>query len=163
MEAVFNYACGRMTPEASLLTQLKPSLTDSELEILSLPQDDAVEKFSYNIGWKLENMWPLAWVLGWEKQPDVDGNMIDDDTIEAMLTDFMTRQPQLKLRSIDEVAALEDLFYCAHNAAVSARLGQDTAPESFHPIMNGGVIHERRHALTWCLSDCAWDDTDLNT
>lgn len=75
--------------------------------------------------------------------------------------DFMS---SLDVRSVAEVVALEDLFYCAHNAVRSAQLGHNTVPEGFHPVRDGGVIHERRHALTWCLeSGVSWDETDLST
>jgi hypothetical protein len=123
------------------------------------------------IGWKLENMWSLAWALGFEPEPAFDGAMIDDDVLRPLFaflpksTDtvegFLSRA---KPRSAEEVARLEDLFYCAHNAVRSAQLGSDTVPEGFHPVMNGGVVHERRHGLTWCLSrGVSWDDTDLST
>ncbi|MEY3241707.1 MAG: hypothetical protein RIR11_3146 [Bacteroidota bacterium] len=56
------------------------------------------------------------------------------------------------------------LFYCLHNAIRSAQCGDDTVPPGFDPISNGGVIHERRHSLTWMLSKgIEWDDTDLST
>jgi hypothetical protein len=64
-----------------------------------------------------------------------------------------------------KVQQLEDLFYCVHNAVRSAQLGHaDRVPEGFHPVRDGGCIHERRHALTWTLSPGVdWDDTDLST
>ncbi len=56
------------------------------------------------------------------------------------------------------------LFYCLHNAVRSAQCGDDTVPPGFDPIGNGGVVHERRHSLTWMLSKgIEWDDTDLST
>jgi hypothetical protein len=46
----------------------------------------------------------------------------------------------------------------------SAQLGGKTVPNNFDPIGNGGVIHERRHALTWMLSKgTTWDNTDVST
>lgn len=52
----------------------------------------------------------------------------------------------------------KDLFYCAHNAVRSAQLGHDTVPPGFHAVVDGGVVHERRHALTWALSlGVAWE------
>ena len=46
----------------------------------------------------------------------------------------------------------------------SAQLGSDTVPEGFHPVGDGGTVHERRHALTWILSaGVDWDETDLST
>ena len=60
---------------------------------------------------------------------------------------------------------MEDLFYCAHNAVRTAQMGGKAAvPEGFHPVRDGGAIHERRHSLTWALSPgVEWEETDLST
>jgi len=64
----------------------------------------------------------------------------------------------------EQLKQKEDLFYCLHNAVRSAQLGSKTVPDGFDPIGNGGVIHERRHSLTWMLSkDISWEDTELST
>ncbi|MDX2015500.1 MAG: DUF4272 domain-containing protein [Myxococcaceae bacterium] len=67
-------------------------------------------------------------------------------------------------RPLSDLIQLEDLFYCAHNDVRSAQLGYATVPAAFHPVFDGGVVHERRHALTWALSPgVPWDETDLST
>ena len=147
-------------------------LTASERAIFELARPVAHERHVDSIGWRLENMWSLAWVLGFAATPSFDGAMMPSELQRAMLLEFM---PGLDKRVADlldrktardyaEVNAFEDLFYCAHNAARSAQLGNDTVPAGFDPISGGGVVHERRHALTWCVSPgVAWDDTDLST
>lgn len=147
-------------------------LTSAERDMFELPRQVAHERHVDSIGWRLENMWSLAWVLGFAAEPRFDGEMMPSELQRAMLLQFM---PGLDKRVSDlldrktsrgyaEVSALEDLFYCAHNAARSAQLGHDTVPAGFHPVVGGGVVHERRHALTWCVSPgVAWDDTDLST
>lgn len=151
--------------------RLTAAMTDAELEIFGLRRESAHRDHADSVGWRLENMWPLAWVLGFEDEPSVERGMIRDETIRALF-DFMPSLDQTvddllaecAPRSDPEVDALEDLFYCAHNAARSAQLGRDTVPPGFHPIADGGVVHERRHALTWALSPgVSWDDTDLST
>jgi hypothetical protein len=68
----------------------------------------------------LENLWPLAWVLGFPDAPGFADGMIQGPTPPS-------RPP-------------------------------------FHPVFDGGVVHERRHALTWALSPgVSWDETDLST
>ncbi len=147
-------------------------LTRSERQIFELPRPVAHERHVDLIGWRLENMWPLAWVLGFTPPPTFDGGIIPTDLqrvlvleflpgLDSRIADLIARHPS---RSYSEVSALEDLFYCAHNAARGAQLGGDTVPVGFHPIAGGGVIEERRHALTWCLSPGVdWDATDLST
>ncbi|BCX46870.1 conserved hypothetical protein [Haloferula helveola] len=152
--------------------KLRESLTDTERDILDTPRDQASEKFTDSVGWKIENMWALAWVLGFEEMPDVYQPQIDSEGISAIWT-FLSPAgtgkakflKDLKVRPLNEVVQLEDLFYGAHNAVRSAQTGKEgSVPSGFHPVMHGGIIHEKRHALTWALSKgVKWEDTDLST
>jgi len=145
-------------------------LTAEDRNVLATPRAEAHDAYAGTIGWRLENVWALGWILGFEQQPTLQG-MISDETVAALLNFFYGKNSRLELlqsmfspRTIDEISALEDLFYCAHNAARSAQLGDLTVPAGFDPIADGGVVHERRHALTWALSPGVdWDDTDLST
>jgi hypothetical protein len=163
-------------PDADLRARIKrdallEALTDGERAIVKLPRARARREKVDTIGWRLENIWSLAWVLGYAEEPSFDRTMIGDDTIGNML-EFLAGKlgvaallGRVTPRASDDVVALEDLSYCAHNAARSAQLGSKTAaPRSFNPIAGCGVVHERRHALTWATSPgTAWDDTDLST
>lgn len=167
-------------PSSQMKTFIKRSklgrwLTESEREILSLPRASANTDFAGMVGWRLENMWPLAWVLGYDRQPKVGTSQIDQDVIHSMLFDFIggfdasidSLLEASDVRSSGSVISLEDYFYCAHNAVRSAQFGSSdkpAVPADFDPIGDGGVVHERRHALTWCLSPgIEWDETDLST
>jgi hypothetical protein len=145
--------------------------TTPDLDILDLPRLEARRKYGDTVGWRLENMWALAWVLGMEEPPSL-GGQISADVKRKMLVDFLKFPKETpesflkraKLRSVEEVDRMEDLFYCAHNAVRSAQQGRDTVPVGFHPVRDGGAIHERRHALTWVLSpDVDWEEVDLST
>ncbi len=148
------------------------NLTKSEKEILSMSRMKAQKQFQDTIGWKMENMWALSWVLGFEISPEVSHGQVGEEVLTPMLK-FLSPSwkgkgmfgKKAELRNLIEVRQMEDLFYCAHNAVRSAQLGSPkTVPKGFHPIIHGGVVHERRHALTWVLSPgVAWDDTDLST
>lgn len=147
-------------------------MTEAEQEIISLPRQEAEEQHLDTIGWELESMWALAWALGFVPEPTIESAIIDDIVMRAIIYEFLigldgtieALMEKSVLRSTEEVIALEDRFYCAHNAVRSAQLGHKTVPEDFDPIMHGGAVHERRHALTWCLSpEVDWDDTDLST
>ncbi len=151
---------------------LRAFMTDKERAIFDLDRAAARDQHIDTIGWRLENIWALCWVLGFEREPPFDGAMIPDDITGDLVLRFLPADgtvdqlvARVRPRPESEVVALEDLFYCAHNAARSAQVGTTgTVPTGFHPIVNGGVIHERRHALTWVLSPgVAWDDTDLST
>ena len=147
-------------------------LTDDERALVDAAHRDEMHRQHVDtIGWRLENMWGLAWVLGYTVPPALTGQM-PGDAIQEMVFRWLpgldtTPEALLErgqIRSDADVAALEDFFYCAHNAVRSAQLGHPTVPPGFHPVGDGGCVHERRHALTWCMSpSTSWDDTDLST
>lgn len=152
--------------------QLTKWMTAEERRIFAKARDTARRAHVNTIGWKLENMWPLAWVLGLPRAPSVDGKTIPAGVRSAITHEVLPKLGETvdvllaraKVRSPAVVSRIEDLFYCAHNAARSAQLGARTIPPKLDPIFAGGVIHERRHALTWCLSPgVRWDATDLST
>lgn len=148
---------------------LKNFMDEDEKEILTLPRDD--EQARNSIGWKFENAWPLAWYFGY-KEPDITGEMMSGEQMQEILVNFSCPLDEniedwvkeKETLSEDILIKKEDLFYCLHNAVRSAQLGAQTVPSGFDPMGNGGVIHERRHSLTWMLSkDINWEDTDLST
>jgi len=130
---------------------LREHMTEQELQILDMPKSEAREQLAGSVGWRLENMWSLGWLLGLLEQPSAI-------TGSQMLLD--RGQPV----SNEEAVKIEDLFYLSHNAVRSGQLGNDSVPAEFDPVGDGGAIHERRHSLTWALSPgTSWDNTDLST
>ncbi len=135
-------------------------LTADERAILDLSASEAKRLHFDQIGWTMEQMWGLAWVLGFEHPPGLTGQL-QGDVARQLVFEF---RPE-RSRSLARVIAMEDLFYCAHNAVRSAQLGHlDSVPPGYDPLAEGGGVAERRHALTWCLSPgVSWEDTDLST
>lgn len=149
--------------------ELEVFLTEEEKLILMNSRED--EDARNSIGWKFENAWSLAWYFGYD-EPEIFGNMMSGEKMSEILMNFTCPLDEKieewiktkKIVSEEMVLKKEDLFYCLHNAVRSAQLGRKTVPLNFDPIMNGGVIHERRHSLTWMVSkDIDWDETDLST
>lgn len=147
-------------------------LTGDEKGILTLSRQQAEKQYIDEIGWKLENIWPLAWVLGYSIPPYAQGHEIPQEITREILDEFLpglngTIEELLSnCRPVSEesVVAQEDLMYVIHNASRSAMMGQSTVPVTFNRYVDAQAIHERRHALTWCLSPgAAWEDTDLST
>lgn len=180
LDALFTWASA---PEDAVATDrlkayidrndLRAHLTEDERAMLSLSRKAAREQHSAVVGWRLENMWALAWVLGFETPPDPMLGQIPSDVSRAVILEFLPGLDasvddllkKAKPRTQQEVVALEDVFYCSHNAVRSAQTGSKTSvPSNFDPIGDGGAIHERRHSLTWTISPgVEWDDTDLST
>jgi hypothetical protein len=146
-------------------------MTPEERRIRKTSRPRAHENHLHDIGWKPENMWSLAWILGFHLVPSIDGEMITQETGMAMY-EFLPKTSEsskdllakARPRTEAKVLAMEDLSCCAHNAARSAQLGGKTVPPGFDPVVSGGVIHERRHALTWATTPgVPWDETDPST
>jgi len=148
--------------EKALSGDLAAWLTEDEKAIFQLDKATAQAEHIDTIGWQMENVWGLAWVLGYNIAPPLQGQLQGEQARDLILGFGIEGDRQL--RPVEEVVKMEDLFYCAHNAVRSAQLGGDTVPEGFDPMGDGGCIQERRHALTWCLSPGVdWEDTDLST
>lgn len=151
---------------------LKSHMSAEELEIVALPKNKAGQ-LSGDVSWRLENMWSLAWLLGFAPEPSpLVGMPLPADVSVAMfeliMPDFDLTIDQLvsasRTPNIEDVIAVEDLLYCAHNAARSGQLGHATVPADFNVPLDGRAIAERRHAMTWALSPgTAWEETDLST
>lgn len=155
-----------------LRSDLRNFLTPDELVVIDGWRSKSQKRHIDTIGWRLENMLPLAWIFGFPIKPDVDGDMMEGEPVNDLVEGFLGSWDQTLAdwladkgcQSEAEIIELEDLFYCAHNAVRSAQMGESTVPPGFDPVVCGGVVHERRHALTWAISpNTAWDDTDLST
>jgi hypothetical protein len=151
---------------------LETHLTPDERAMLLLQRSEANSFHADTIGWLLENMWALAWILGFDPAPPFYYGMLSNDIRDRLIFEFLPDfdgsignfVQSCRPCSADEVAEMEDLYYCTHNAVRSAQMGEDTVPREFHPVRDGGAIHERRHALTWSISPGTdWGDTDLST
>jgi hypothetical protein len=147
---------------------LEQFLPDEEKAIISMSRSEASAKHQGIIGWRLENMMTLAWILGFDTTLGVLDGQAGGDPVRKMFSfasKVATGAQETQLRSAIEVQTMEDLFYCTHNAVRAAQTGHaDQVPEGFHPLGDGGGIHEKRQALTWALSPgVAWDDTDVST
>ncbi len=152
---------------------LKRYLNETETEILALSRGAANLGHAEDAQWRLETVWALCWILGYQDVPPIAGGRVSKERADALLGEFIVGYPgDLKgfltgtsPRDVDEVAAVEDLFYCTHAAARDASgTKPESVPKTFDREIDGGAIHERRHALTWALSPgIAWDQTDLTT
>ncbi|WP_196888581.1 DUF4272 domain-containing protein [Aureivirga sp. CE67] len=148
---------------------LRDFMDEGEKAILNNSRTD--EDARNAIGWKFENAWPLAWYFGYKK-PSITGEMMPGEQMQEILMDFTCPLDadinewikEYEILPEEDLMQMTDLFYCLHNAVRSAQMGRQTVPNGFDPMGNGGVIHERRHSLTWMVSKGTnWEDTDLST
>lgn len=151
---------------------LREHMTAAEVVMGSMERPVAKRRYRNTIGWNLEGVWPLAWMLGFASKPEPDGKPISNDITRQLLFDFLPKldvplkryMTTLRVRPLDEIAALEDRYYCAHNATTSAMLGLKTIPVALDRNTVHGVISNRRRAFAWAFSpNTGWDDVVLNT
>lgn len=138
-------------------------LVQEESSMLSFSRPDAQESFSMYAGWFAERLLPLAWIMGLEADLAPDGSPISDECFgelcrflgspssSSTLGDWLQRYSEP--RAIEEIAAMEDLYYHAQVAVQCARGGElNAVPANFDPVFNGGVVLERWHSLLWALT-----------
>jgi Domain of unknown function (DUF4272) len=140
-------------------------LTGSEIEMWELPRKEARRQHVDYVGWRLENMWVLAWILGFEWPPGFDGRMITSREISELVRGYLplprpTVEELLagaKPRARREVAAMEDLFLCVREAVRA-----DAVPPEFDRRLGVTVLRERHQALAWSLSPGVdWDEVGI--
>jgi hypothetical protein len=138
----------------------RSSFSNQEAEWLSMPRRDDHEAIP-QAGWITENMWALAWILG--NAPTVCPceqqvpHSILLDIRDSFLCTFDRSFDELmaasQLQPLELIVTLEDFLYCIHNGF-----------RNMQDVERGGLIQERRQALTWALSPgVRWDDTDVST
>ncbi len=152
---------------------LRKCMTEDELDIVNTSKDDASSQFAHLVGWRLENMWSLAWILGLADTPSATTGQIPEEVSGTLMSLFLpsfsvtaeTLLDQGQTQPIEKIVQMEDLFYLAHNAVRAGQTGHiEQLPDHFDPIADGGAIHERRHSLTWSLAPgTEWGETDLST
>jgi hypothetical protein len=147
--------------------ELRDRLTGAEAAMLDMPRPAARKVHIASMHVRLESMSSLAWVLGFEVEPQCAFAetpfrvMIDDflpghaGTISEFLTDCTPRPAA-------DVIAVEYRVRCAHNAVRLAQTGLKTAPTFFRMPIHLAAIEGRHRGLAWCLSPGVdWDETDL--
>jgi len=112
---------------------------------------------------RIEALWALCWSVGCVEQLSFgeycQGHLCDllpDISTNASLAEF---RAEARLRPRHEIVELADLAYCLDWAVVEAHMKDMPEPG---PV-DGYVICERRHALSWTLSPEEWDEVSLDT
>lgn len=135
-------------------------LYDNEKKLFT---GDYTKQDAINIVWTYEAYWALVWVLGLVDDIKMSDNICDCEKAIALLSekaDYNEFKKSCRLRSIDEILDMTDLYFRYHWACVEKRL----KPETQTGNLNTDVVIERRKALEWVISDeYDWNDIALNT
>jgi len=145
--------------------------TESEKKMVMKERGQAHRDHVDAVGWMLENMLGLSWVFGSKILDDVGLAMCGGEHAKRLL---LADTPNVnceidawvaasRRRPTQEVVVKEDYYYCWHNAARNIVHGGLANPTDLPGPVLVGLVQERRHALTFALSSCHWDETDLST
>lgn len=102
--------------------------------------------------WAYESYWALCWCLG--LVDDIKDASTICDCLEAALHVFMVSsleefKAKCKLRSIDEILEMHDLYYRYNWAINNKKIDQETSVGNLNP----SIVIERRRTLEWVLSE----------
>ena len=116
-----------------------------------------------NVEWEYECYWVLVWALGLIDDVSDATNVCDCDIamrLVASCKNYDEFKSRCKLRDIEEVLDMLDLYYRFDWATTNKRIDSNTNIGNLNPE----VVLERRRGLEWLISDeNDWYDIQLNT
>jgi len=117
-----------------------------------------------NVSWEYEVYWALVWALGLIDDaafsvPDEVCDGGEAVKIVSSCKDYDDFRSKTKLRDIEDILDMLDLYYRYHWAVVDDRLNNRETIG-----IDPGVVTERRRGLEWLVSDVEdWEEVSLDT
>lgn len=116
-----------------------------------------------DITWTYECYWVLVWALGLIEDIGEPTVCCDCETAVRLLSeckDMEEFESKCRLRDINEILDVLDLYYRYHWACVNKLIAPDTPINGINP----SVVTERRRGLEWLISyEDDWNDISLDT
>lgn len=116
-----------------------------------------------NITWNYETIWALLWALNMVNDMDKPFSICDVDKIASIIVpceSVKEFKESAKLKDIEEILDMLDLYYRYHWVVVDKELN----PETNIGKLNPDVVWERRKGLEWLISNKNdWDEISLDT
>lgn len=153
--------------EAKIL--FKESLLKYEVQNCLNPKEKRLFDGNYteqdiiDVCWEYETFWAIAWCLGLTDDISDAENICDCKLAFDLVnknnayTDFCST---CKLRDIEEILDMLDLYYRYHWAIVEKRIN----PQTNIGTLNPDIVVERRRGLEWIVCDTQdWYDISLDT
>jgi Domain of unknown function (DUF4272) len=134
--------------------------TPEEQYVFNLPRTEATTQYQGFVGWLLEGLWSLAWVLGYPQKPTIAQQEIPTEVARDIFLIFLPAVGTLlddffhtvTVRPVDEAITLEDRLFCAHHALFLSQKGGNVLSYASKARFYDSIIAERRQALQWCLT-----------
>lgn len=116
-----------------------------------------------DVAWTYETYWALVWALGLIKNIKMPDSICDCQKAVALVGScnrYEEFRCMCKLRSVEEILDMLDLYYRYHWACVEKRV----RPETNIGKLNPEVVMERRKGLEWLINEIdEWDEISLDT
>jgi len=135
------------------------SLAEREFLVDASPPRQAIVDF----GWRAEALAALIWALGGIDDLEPLNRQVDLQAIAMFRTADERPEAFLgaaRLRPADELDDAETFLYEQHWRVHDAQLNGTSMP----PELDGGIVYERRYALSWLVGwGDDWDDVPTDT
>ncbi len=116
-----------------------------------------------DVSWTYECYWALCWALGLINKMGFPNDVCNTKiaiSFVSICKDYNDFKRKVKLRNIEEILDMLDLYYRYHWACVEKTVNDSAEIKD----LNGEVVAERRRGLEWLIKDDNdWNDIVLNT
>lgn len=118
-----------------------------------------------NVMWTYECYWALIWALGLinDDEIKIPNDVCNCEKAVALVSScksFEEFKNKTKIRNIEEILDMLDLYYRYHWACVEKRIN----PNTNIGFLDSGVVLERRKGLEWLISNVYdWNSISLDT
>ena len=121
------------------------------------------QKVVVNVTWNYEATWSLLWALGLVEDMNKPFAVCDSEKVVTLIAPCASIdefKSKIKMRDIEEILDMLDLFYRYHWAVVDKNINPNTNIGQLYP----DVVWERRKGLEWLISkEEDWDEISLDT
>lgn len=148
----WNLSLDDFLPKERVLIENKMTKQDNENEFTKQDLIDII--------WSYETYWVLIWALDLITDKELLNVTKVCNTERAMAISGVINSIELKIKNIEKILDIADLFYCYHWACVEKRINSDTEIGKLNPE----VVSERRKGLEWLINDEKdWNKISLDT
>lgn len=148
----WNISMDDLLPKERLLIQNKYTKEDCN--------DEFTRQDIVDIVWTYEAYWSVIWALDLITDKECKDASKVCNAERAMAISGLIPELDLKLRSVEKILDMLDLFYCYHWACVEKQI----KPETKTGKLNSEIVVERRRGLEWLINEEKdWNHISLDT
>ena len=139
---------------------VKDNLLYKEIKLFD---GDYTMQDAVDVSWTYECYWALCWAIGLINKMGFPSDVCNSKiaiSFVSICKDYNDFKRKVKLRNIEEILDMLDLYYRYHWACVEKKVNDSAEIKD----LNGEVVAERRRGIEWLIKDDNdWNDIVLNT